>query len=707
LALACHRLGVDALPPAAANLIQQKAQGHPFFCEELAYALRDMGLIAIDGGSCRPAADVDWSTVALPDSIQGVITNRIDRLGPTHQLTLKVSSVIGRLFPVRVLSDVFPIEPERPRLPELLAELSALDFTRLETPEPDLSYLFKHIIIQEVSYNMLLFAHRRQLHRSIATWYEQRHLEDLSPHYPLLAHHWGRADVDDKAVDYLEAAGEQAMRGGAYSEAVVFLKDALRLDSRTSAGRGGLCGTARCARWEAKLGEAYLGLGQLALSREHTERALRLLGHPVPGRHVHLVKHYAIQLSRQVLHWLLPSFFVGRSREAIEILRWSSRAHDVICQVCYYSQDVTLGVFCALRALNLAERSGPCPELARSYGTMCIVAGMVPLHALAEAYGRRALKTVEVIDDLSTRAWVSQTIGMYWLTVGRWQQSRAKLSEAVESTRRIGDWRRWEESLAELARLEYLQGDFGLGAELFAEMGRVAREQGHEQAQAWSLHGQSTCLLRKGRIEETVGMLEKSPALQPGYDNVADMILGLGLLALARLRIGQCDLARHDAEETLRRMERTRPMANFNMEGYAAAAEVFLTLWEENVREAGAAARIFGVRAHSACKILRQFAWIFPMARPRAWAWWGWYWRLSGRPGHAWVSWRRALQYAEQLDMPYEKGLIHFEIGRHAEVTDPARIVHLESAHEIFSRLGAADDLGRIEMIKGAAVGPR
>src|SRR5262249_21390659 len=152
-------------------------------------------LIVIADGACRPAPGIYWATVHLPDSIQGVVTNRIDRLQPPHQMTLKVSSVIGRLFPLRVLRDVFPIEPERPRLPQLLADLAGLHFTLLDEHEPEIRYIFKHIIIQEVSYNMLLFSHRRQLHRSIAAWYEERHADDLSPHYPLLAYHWGGAEV--------------------------------------------------------------------------------------------------------------------------------------------------------------------------------------------------------------------------------------------------------------------------------------------------------------------------------------------------------------------------------------------------------------------------------------------------------------------------------------------------------------------------------
>src|SRR5207249_7486055 len=101
------------------------------------------------------------------------------------------------------------------------------------------------------------------LHREVAQWYERTHAEDLAPHYPLLAHHWSRAEEDARAIDYLEKAGEQALRDGAYHEAVRFLGEALALDER-SRSRGTPDDPLRRARWERWMGEAYLDLGRLA-----------------------------------------------------------------------------------------------------------------------------------------------------------------------------------------------------------------------------------------------------------------------------------------------------------------------------------------------------------------------------------------------------------------------------------------------------------
>ncbi|HLF26484.1 MAG TPA: adenylate/guanylate cyclase domain-containing protein [Anaerolineae bacterium] len=230
LALVCQRLGVDVLPQPVIDLIAEKAEGHPFFSEELAYALRDAGLIRVVAGQCALAPDAgDLRALSFPDTIQGVITSRIDRLTPPQQMTVKAASVIGRTFPYRILRDIHPIEIDKPHLADYLATLQQLNLTLLDTPEPDLAYIFKHAITQEVAYNLMLFAQRRQLHHAVAQWYERAQADDGTHYYQLLAYHWNKAGDESKAIDYLEKAGRQAMHTGANAEAKALFEQALEL----------------------------------------------------------------------------------------------------------------------------------------------------------------------------------------------------------------------------------------------------------------------------------------------------------------------------------------------------------------------------------------------------------------------------------------------------------------------------------------------
>ncbi|NIP22443.1 MAG: hypothetical protein GWO38_01175, partial [Phycisphaerae bacterium] len=251
------RLGVKSLPPIVSKLIQIKAEGHPFFSEELAYALRDAGMIRLEDGECvLVTEEKDLALFDFPETIQGVITSRIDRLSPQQTLTLKVASVIGRVFAFKILQDVHPIPDDRSHLMEYLNNLDRLDITPLETPEPDLSYIFKHIITQEVAYNLMSFAQRRQLHQSVAQWYEKSYgknggqlfdikdsrsitlknslnqRDSLAPYYSLLAYHWSKAQDDERAMQYFGRAGEDALRQFANQEAVDFFREALALDQK-------------------------------------------------------------------------------------------------------------------------------------------------------------------------------------------------------------------------------------------------------------------------------------------------------------------------------------------------------------------------------------------------------------------------------------------------------------------------------------------
>src|SRR5205085_1142983 len=124
--------------------IARKADGNPFFVEEIVKSLQEGG------------ADV-------PDTIQDVITARIDRLGDGAKRVLQVASVIGRTFGRRLLDRVVTDGATEP----LLRELLRLEFIHETRAHPELEYLFRHALTQDVAYGSLLSSQRRELHRAI------------------------------------------------------------------------------------------------------------------------------------------------------------------------------------------------------------------------------------------------------------------------------------------------------------------------------------------------------------------------------------------------------------------------------------------------------------------------------------------------------------------------------------------------------------
>jgi tetratricopeptide (TPR) repeat protein len=702
-ALVCQRLGVASLPEPLADLIYTKTEGNPFFGEELAYALRDSGLISIANGECRltPQA-IDFQSLHLPDTVQGIITSRIDRLTPSQQLTLKVASVIGRIFEFDTLHHIHPIEADKTRLTDYLTGLSRLDITQLETAEPDLKYIFKHIITQEVAYNMMLFSQRRELHRAVAGWHEQTYAEDLSPFYSLLAFHWRQAEDTPKALAYLEKAGEQALRSYANEEAVEFFSEALSLAGEQR-GRGAgekpeatlqpsnLPTPQRVIRWELKLGEAYVNWVKFAEGRAHLEQGLALLGHALPMGKFNLSLGLLGQVLQQILNRLWPARYIGRQAAESDTLLEAARAYEGLTAVYYFANETIPSLYTAFRSLNLAEAAGPSPELARGYASVGVIIGFVPLHGLAELYGRRALEMTQQIHNLPARAWVALLSGVYYAGVGAWENARDLLGQVIDISERLGDRGRRDDGVSNLAMVEYFQGRFAQCAKLYDDLWASAQRRNDVHNLAWALRGQVYCLLPQGEFEEALHRLEKLEELLQENAHVVDEALHIdlhGLKAVVYLRRAERDLALAAAEKASHLISKTSPTSYLSLPGYAGAAETYLALGTSKDFQT-----IKRSNVQQACQALRSYARVFPIGQPQAYLWQGVLeWGL-GRPERAKKWWAKSLAAAEKLGLPYAAGLTHLEMGRRLPPLDSARPRHLGRACRIFSRLGATYEL--------------
>lgn len=708
--LLCQRLGVDSIPDVLENLILSKTHGNPFFAEELVLTLRDRGAIVVADGTCRLSPGIDLQSVDLPDSVQGVITSRIDRLTQPQQLTLKSASVIGRVFPYRILRDVYPIPDEKEALPGCLDTLARLDLTPRDESEADLSYLFKHAITQDVVYQQMLFAQRRQLHRAVAEWYEHTHT-DLTPLYPLLAHHWSQAERWSRAVDCLEKAAEAALRSGAYREGVSFLRDAIDLDARIveppaagvagqslapavmgdvrsgssaavdGAGQTASGRTLRRARWERQLGDALLALGRTNESREHLERAASMLGHPVPKGAGNLYIRLLQQAGRQAVGYFSPK--VGRvksdGQKAVE--SEVARTYERLAEIHYLVNEPELLVHAFLVSGNLARGSGLAPELARAYANIGLAAGMIPLHGVAEAYRRRAHETAAAARQLAAQAWVLEVTSVYDAGIGNWDQAMHNLGDAMDIYERLQDRAHWGECQAMTAEVSYHQGRFARCADIYRQMYERAMKTGNAIEKSWGAIGQAQGLLPLGHYEEAIEFSNATAKIMAETAN-PDIPVAIdirGFLALAHLRLGRPDEARKWALEGLEIVRKVSPSAVAAFEGYGGIAETLLSLWEAS--GASDARRV----ALDGCGAFHRYAGIFPIAVARDCYYQGRGAWKQGRHRKALAIWRRGVETAARLKMPYDEALNRRMLGLNMPGAEAAS--HAARAAEIMRQL--------------------
>jgi class 3 adenylate cyclase/tetratricopeptide (TPR) repeat protein len=710
-ALVCQRLGVKSVPPMLSRLIREKSEGHPFFAEELAYALRDSGILIIENQECRVHSRfLNFEDLTLPDTLQAAITNRIDSLDPSQQLTLKVASVIGRIFAFRVLQAIHPIEADKSALPDYMVALTRLSLTLVESEAPDLAYIFKHAVTREVAYNLMLFSQRRFLHQAVAEWIEKNNEKNLEAYYTLLAHHWSQAaDTTEtltdgkalqKAVEYLEKAGEQAMQNYANQEAVQFFSQALELDKKLTGldvEKFARERKLRKARWHSRLALAHYGLGSLPDCSKHVHEALQLLEKPMPRSSLQIGFGLLPEIIRQVFHRAFPSRFIGSARGAQkrDVAIEAARLYELLGRIYFYSNETLPIMYSVVRFLNEAEKAGPSPELASAYSSMSVLAGFAQLHKLAETYVNRALAVARQVNLSSNLITVYVVTSAYLITVGKWEDVRRRVEEAKELCEQLGDTRQWGDATAMLGESAFLAGDTSYSMNMQKELLEDARRRRNPLHQCWGLLGVSVNDVRWGKAADALPMLEDGLRILEETPNLASSIEINGQIALAHLRLGQEEKALVYAEKVLQLSEKLSPTVYSMDVGFSGAADVYFELWERALQDPAKKADADGLKdlAEKAIKRLIAFEKVFPIGQAVTPIYQGWYAWLTGKHEAAIKSLQRGLAAALKFNMAYEEGLIRLKLAAYAQGNLDAQKRNLWRAIEIFEKMGALNEL--------------
>jgi class 3 adenylate cyclase/tetratricopeptide (TPR) repeat protein len=208
--------------PEIKELILSRSAGNPLFMEELTRTLIENG--TIEKLNHQYILSVEVSEIQLPETVQGIIAARMDRLEDTIKRTMQVAAVIGRDFAYRILQIITGMRDD---LKSYLLRLQDLEFIYEKSLFPELEYIFKHAVTQEVAYNSLLSQKKKEIHEKIGTAIEEVYGEKLEEFFEMLAHHYSRTDNFEKAYHFLKMAGDKVMRNNSASEAFGYYKDAL------------------------------------------------------------------------------------------------------------------------------------------------------------------------------------------------------------------------------------------------------------------------------------------------------------------------------------------------------------------------------------------------------------------------------------------------------------------------------------------------
>jgi class 3 adenylate cyclase/predicted ATPase len=206
--------------------ILEKTEGTAFFIEEIVQELFERGVLVRDGTATRQVASLP-AALQLPTTVQGVLSARIDRLPAAEKALVQQLAVIGRRFSLGLMQHVIALpEDEQYRL---LSALQSKEFLYEQPAFPEVEYVFKHALTQDVAYNSLLQEQRKAVHERAARAIEALYGSTVDDHYNELAYHYTQSGDRHKAVEYLHLAGQQAVQRSANTEAIKHFTIALEL----------------------------------------------------------------------------------------------------------------------------------------------------------------------------------------------------------------------------------------------------------------------------------------------------------------------------------------------------------------------------------------------------------------------------------------------------------------------------------------------
>jgi tetratricopeptide (TPR) repeat protein len=368
-----------SLPDGLARAIVKRAEGNPFFLEELTR----VGWDGSDG----------HDELAIPETVQDVVRARLNRLAEPARRLLQTVAVLGREFSPALAAKVWgaPVEPE-------LAGLVRVEFLREESRGGERLYVFKHGLMHEVAYDAVPPDERRALHENAARAVSEVYAERVGEAYEQLAYHYSRADDDPRAVEYLTLSAERAARSYAHEEAVRALQQALRHAARLPAAEH----TEPLLDVALRLASSLIPLGRfqdaLDLLLQHEERLERFDRPALAGRYY---------------------FLVGR---AASFLGNYERAASA-----------------AQRAIAEATRCGDATTTGKAYSVLAMDAPMSGHTREGIEFAQRA---IALLDGTSERWWLGHThwaLGLNYTQIGEFVAALEAEGKAYAIGEAMGD----------------------------------------------------------------------------------------------------------------------------------------------------------------------------------------------------------------------------------------------------------------------------
>jgi predicted ATPase/DNA-binding winged helix-turn-helix (wHTH) protein len=410
---------VRALLPQAhpdVPLVQQiltRAEGNPFFLEELAHSVQEQ--------------NPSHASASVPETIQEVLMARIDRLPAVTKQVLQTASVIGREVPYPVLVAVWET-PEG--LQSHLQNLQRLELLYARRDRDESSYVFKHMLTRDVVYGSMLHAQRQALHQTVGEALEGLYADRLEEVYDLLAHHYAKTDDHARAMQYLIASADKAARVYAHAEALAALHEALQHAERLPAAQRNRW----CVEVAIRQSESLASLGRSQesrdLLRQQQARVERLGESKLAGAYYQRLGYVYHNLGQRE-----PAAHSAKRALAIAA-RYDDnitmgRAYYVLAREAIWAGDYWQAIRFGQQAVSLLEPTAERMWLGMAYIVQGSAYGYLGEFDRALEAATQARNIGEVIEDRRLQSRAARLMGRGHARQGEWSAAIAALCEAL------------------------------------------------------------------------------------------------------------------------------------------------------------------------------------------------------------------------------------------------------------------------------------
>ena len=622
----------DVIPEDLRKLILLRADGNPFYLEEVVRHLLESELVIEQNGQWIVSESI--TEVGLPETLQGVLLARIDRLEEDVRDTLQMASVIGKSFLFKLLQAIAEAESE---LELHLTQLQRADLVWEKVRLPDLEYIFKHSLTQEAAYNSLLIERRRTFHLKVGESMEELFSDRIEDFLGLLAYHFESAGSLEKAGDFLVRAGDKAFKEAASKETIDYFTRARKIYEKLDD--------------QVKIGQLENWLGNI---------------HWIVGD-----RHTATEYLSRSLSTLESS---GDTIEHAWVIYDISRMHMLASE---YDKAIDWGE----QALSLSEKLGAeevQAEVLNNLGCSRISIGRIEkgLNDLQESL-RLSLELG--FSDSASRGYYN--LGEQLIAIGRYKEARANYELYHDHALRAGVYKGIDEALAilRLAQLDWLQGRWG------AALDRIPKFEeeliGVMNVWAHSMIGMMNNDL--GQAEKVCNDLENLLAVAVSADELQTTVPYLGQLARAYADLGR-------DEETARTIQQLIDLIDGNpyFDHASTTSLLFSCQWFAAQSDVSSLEKCKGsvYRLESLYKQLE-----FPEPKAALEEGRGYLALAQDQPEQATEHFRKAVEVWESLGRPYDEARALGYLGRAQVALDQPETAK-ESLNEALNLIGNLAD---------------